>query len=79
MVCPKCEEGKVKKIILKQGQKEAYLCDICEALWFEGENIKNHTAHTLRSYSQGENIEYSVEEAEEKDQEHRSAKYPNNK
>lgn len=72
MTCPKCEEGNVQKIKFKNTGKKAFLCDFCQALWFDGENITNNTTHTMRSFSQGENMEYNVEYSDDKDQEHQA-------
>jgi hypothetical protein len=70
MRCPKCDEGNIIKVKLKNNQQLAYMCDFCENLWFEGEAIGIGSGHALGSYSHGENLEYTVEKASEKDQEH---------
>ena len=79
MTCPKCEEGRLIKVKLKKDQSIAFLCDFCDAIWFDGEVIKDTSGHTFRSFTQGDALEYTIEESEEKDQEHRSAKYVENK
>lgn len=73
MVCPKCNEGTITKIKFKRNGKQAHLCNLCEALWLEGENINSNSSHTLKSYSQSEDIEYAIDELEEKDQDHQPA------
>ena len=70
MVCPKCEEGNITKIKFKKSGKIAFLCEVCNALWFEEEHIDLTTGHTLTSYSQSEDIGYTVEELREEDFEH---------
>lgn len=79
MICPKCNEGTITKIKFKKTGRLAYLCDVCGTLWFEGESIKFNTGHTLEAYSQVEGREYTIEELEEKDQNHQPARYKNYK
>jgi hypothetical protein len=71
MICPKCEEGAVNKIVFKENGKRGSLCDFCDAWWFEGETIGIMSNHTLSSFSKREDLEYTIEEIDEKDQEHR--------
>lgn len=75
MTCPKCEEGTIKKVIIKMTGEEASLCDYCETLWLMGEEIKYNTGHPFDVVKQGEALEYTLEESEDEDQEHRSTKY----
>ncbi len=77
MVCPKCNEGTIIKIKFKRNGRQAHLCYLCEALWFEGENINSNSGHTLKLYSQTEEIEYAIDELEEKDQDHQPARNKN--
>lgn len=70
MNCPKCQEGTIDKIIFKNSNKGAYVCDLCEALWLEGEDIGIAPSHTLNSFSQDEDLGYAIGEAFEKDQDH---------
>lgn len=78
MVCPKCEEGTIVKVKLKKNGKVAYLCDFCERTWFEGENIGKDPGHTLSTHQNGER-EYTLEEREEKDQDHRQVRFVSSK
>lgn len=75
MKCPKCEEGIITKIKFKKTEKIAYLCDFCETVWTEGEDINFNTGHALRSHTEGRDLAYTVEAAGEKDQEHTPAKH----
>lgn len=75
MTCPKCEEGTIVSITFKRTGRYAYLCDSCEALWLEGEDINVSTGHTLESYSQGQGSEYTIEELQEQDQDHQPVAY----
>ena len=68
MTCPKCEEGTIKEIVFKKDGKKGSLCDYCDALWLEGETIGIMSSHTLRSFSNSEDLEYTIEEINEKDQ-----------
>lgn len=70
MQCPVCENGEIKKIIFKKTQKKAQLCDICGALWFEGELVTSAFPRTIVEYSQDQDIAYVFEELDEKDQDH---------
>ncbi len=79
MICPKCDEGTIIKIKFKKTGRQAHLCDLCGGLWFEEENIKFNTGHTLESYSRKEDTEYAIDELQEKDQDHQPVRYGNNK
>ncbi|OGH20762.1 MAG: hypothetical protein A3D74_05555 [Candidatus Levybacteria bacterium RIFCSPHIGHO2_02_FULL_37_13] len=79
MICPKCEEGKVGKVKFKKSGTTGYLCDFCESLWFNSDDINIGTGHTLSSFAEGGDREYSLESTGEKDQEHEPAKYKNHK
>lgn len=35
MLCPRCEQGDVLHVRLVALDQTAYLCDECEALWFD--------------------------------------------
>jgi transcription elongation factor Elf1 len=73
MTCPRCEEGQLITIALKMRGEEAVLCDFCETLWLKGEEIKYDTGHP---YNETRDYEYIIEEAEDRDQDHRKAAYP---
>lgn len=75
MTCPRCEEGTLVRIIFKETGKRAYLCNFCESMWFEGTDISSNTAFMLRSYQRGIEREYTLDEVEDKDFEHRPARY----
>lgn len=73
MNCPKCEEGILKKIQFKTDGRVAFLCDFCESLWFEDESITFSTGHSLGNLIEGNDLEYSYEILDEKDQDHQPA------
>lgn len=75
MVCPKCEEETIFKIRFKKSGKIAYLCECCEALWFEDEGISLENAHTLESFLQKEDADYEPEELAEKDQDSKPIRF----
>ncbi len=79
MVCPRCEEGTLNRMSFKNSGKQGYLCDFCNTVWLENENLNRNTGHPFDSLNQGESIEYILEEAEDKDQEHRSVQFPESK
>lgn len=70
MQCPKCEKGVLEKIQFTNDKKEAFLCDVCESMWFVGETITATTGHVLRGYQEGKGMEYSFIDTHEKDQDH---------
>ena len=70
MRCPKCEEGNLQKIQFKKDKAIAYVCDVCEQMWFVDEDITATTGHALGSYKAGEDFEYTIDNLEEPDQEH---------
>lgn len=74
MNCPKCEKGTIDKIVFKKSNKGAYVCDYCEALWLEGEDIGIKSNHTLSSFSQDEDLGYTIADASKKDQDHQPAR-----
>ncbi|HVZ58589.1 MAG TPA: hypothetical protein VG935_02450 [Patescibacteria group bacterium] len=49
---------------------------MCQAFWLEGDVVSSQSAHFLPSFASGQDKEYTLEEAEDKDQEHRSVFYP---
>lgn len=75
MKCPRCEEGTIKKVILKAKNQAGFLCDFCATLWMDDEKISAGSGHPFDAVNQGGITEYSLEESEEVDQEHRDAKY----
>lgn len=77
MRCPKCDEGTIKKISFKDISKTAYICDFCDSMWFENEQIEFDTGRIFSSISGNKDLEYSVNELSEKDQNHGSVMYPN--
>lgn len=75
MTCPKCNEGTIVRIRFKKTGKMAYLCDFCETVWFEGEDINFNTGHAFESYTGGHGLEYTIDEIHEKDQDHQPVDY----
>src|SRR6185312_4471772 len=71
MMCPRCNEGILQKIQVKDTGERAFLCDTCEGLWFEDEEIKQFCKRTLSMYGSGNDLEYGFSELDEKDQDHR--------
>lgn len=78
MICPKCEEGKIVKIFLKVPQEEASLCNYCETIWLKDEEIRFNTGHPYDA-ARKDDREYTLEVSEERDQEHRPARFSKNK
>lgn len=56
MLCPRCEQSKILKVWIKKLSKEAFLCGVCEALWFEKDNINKLTFIDYGSYMMTVNL-----------------------
>ena len=41
MIFPRCNQGEIYKILIKGLQAETFLCDDCEAMWFNRIEIGN--------------------------------------
>ena len=41
MICPRCNQGEIYRILIKRLQAETFLCDDCEAMWFNRIEIGN--------------------------------------
>lgn len=52
MECPKCEEGKLRKIRFLANKKIPYLCDMCASFWYVGEPVDVSTGHSLAGQEQ---------------------------
>ncbi|WP_430734446.1 hypothetical protein ACQ0P8_05715 [Halodesulfovibrio aestuarii] len=37
--CSDCEQGRIQKVFLKKIQKEVFVCEECESLWFSLDGI----------------------------------------
>lgn len=33
MFCKRCDQGEIRRAIVKSSQKEIYICDECDAVW----------------------------------------------
>lgn len=69
-MCPKCEEGELRRIRFKADGKIAYACNTCDSLWFESEEKNASTAHTLSAFADAKGLEYSFDDVDDIDQEH---------
>lgn len=68
MICPRCQEGEIKAIRFRVTGKNAFLCEACEALWFNEKNISTIKPSTIRLHSQEQDYEFSFSIDEEKEQ-----------
>ncbi len=50
MICPKCNEGVVTKVIMKAVDEIAYVCEYCDTIWFENDKITTSTGRPLELY-----------------------------
>ncbi len=39
MMCPRCKQGNILKVLIKELRVETFLCDECDAMWFNRINI----------------------------------------
>lgn len=75
MICPKCEEGTIKKVSFKSKKEIAYICEFCNSMWFEKERIGFDIGSIFSAISTERDTEYSIDDLDEKDQDHRSAAF----
>jgi uncharacterized protein (DUF983 family) len=50
MTCPFCEEGRVYRVRLAALDRIAFLCEECDALWFEKSQIARDTYVVFEVY-----------------------------
>lgn len=68
MICPKCQEGQLKRVFLKKNKEVMYLCDVCGTAWEEDDVIGETTGSSIRSFTQDEeDKEYSIDMPESED------------
>lgn len=67
MICPKCAEGMILSVKLKTTGEVAQLCDLCETIWYAGEDVVAETGHAIESYIHGNSHEYTIEDIVEED------------
>lgn len=41
MICPRCNQGEIFKVLINKLQAETFLCDECDAMWFKAIDIGN--------------------------------------
>lgn len=76
MICPKCEEGTLKKVAFKKDKKIGFLCETCGALWFETEKIHATTGNTIQAHTKDNEMEYTFVDIDETDEDAQSVMYP---
>jgi hypothetical protein len=77
MTCPRGELGTAINIRFIDSGKIAILCDVCEALWLEGEeSVLQYFSYTRHIFINGDK-EYTIDTTEKEDQEHRPTSYKN--
>lgn len=75
MLCPKCEEGDITKIVFKKNKQYASLCEFCGTVWFNDELIHEATGHSIQSVTGDGGIDYTFEDVD-KDDEQKSITLP---
>lgn len=43
MLCPYCEQGDIRKVMVKRSKEIIYICDECDTVWNSHESISNST------------------------------------
>lgn len=64
------------RITFTRNGKGATLCNFCESVWFAGKDIRLDNAGSLPAYEAGDNLEFTINEWLDKDQDHQPAAYP---
>ena len=41
MICPRCDQGSVLEVLIRELQVETFLCDECDAVWFDHIDVEN--------------------------------------
>ncbi|WCE32068.1 hypothetical protein [Vibrio sp. SCSIO 43137] len=57
MWCPRCEQGEVVKATIKKTQNTIYVCDECEATWFNKSEIDSKSFVDFGSYMKSIDLE----------------------
>ena len=47
MECPRCEQGNIYKGSISKNNRDIYVCDECDAYWFDCKNISVKTFGNL--------------------------------
>lgn len=76
MICPKCDEGQVKKILFKKSECVGFLCDSCGTAWLGDENINVASGCPIRALTKDDDMEYTFIDIDEKEEGSRSIMYP---
>ncbi len=50
MICPRCRQGDILKVLVKELQVETFLCDECDAMWFNRIDIENMSFVDFETY-----------------------------
>lgn len=79
MRCPKCDAGTIDRIKFKRTGRVAFLCDFCDTLWFDGENIDFSTGRDFELFLGSQDHEYTLDDLSEKNQEHGTVNYVHHK
>lgn len=67
MLCPKCEEDNLTKILFKKSERLAFLCEFCGIAWFEDEEMNLSTGHAIESLTK-DGAEYTFIDIDEDSQ-----------
>jgi hypothetical protein len=54
--CPRCNQGWCRRVVFRQTGATAYVCEECEALWRDIEDVGRVRWEQLDDYLKSENI-----------------------
>lgn len=75
MKCPRCEEGTLKLVELKNNNALCIICDFCNTFWEKGETVSQFTGKPFEDFAEGDEREFHIKPID--DEENRSAKFTN--
>lgn len=52
-ICPRCEQGVILEKVLKFNKQHIFICDECDAIWFDMKNISPTTFIDFSTYMEG--------------------------
>jgi transposase-like protein len=56
MICPRCEQGDIYEAKIKGGKIIIYICEECEATWFDFTDIENKKWVDYGTYMEGKGL-----------------------
>ena len=76
MKCPRCEIGEISKIVLKRNEFIGFLCEYCGSVWFQDENIRPDTGHSIYTCGSADDREYTFVDIPQMAEDAKLVEYP---